>query len=117
MTHDAQTKKALLPRRRGIVLRPETREGRRAVLLAAGGLAVIPLTALLVRVAHAPSAVGILGLLGLLTVVAGGAYAIAAIVRLRERSILVFATLLVGLFATFFVIGEIASIFIDTLRH
>lgn len=117
MAHGAQTAGSPLPRRRRIAGRPATRKGRRAAWLVAGGLALVPLAALL-SLAHVPSAVaGPLGLLGLLTAVAGGVLAIVAVVRHGERSIAVFAALLVGLYAAFFVIGETISIFVEAMHH
>jgi len=88
--------------------RPSTAEGRRALWLVAGGLALIPFAALLVQVIHLPSALGALGALGMLAIAVGGVFAVVALVRRGERSIFVFVTALAGLLAVFFVIGELA---------
>ena len=82
--------------------------GRRALWIVAGGLALVLLTALLVRVVGVWFA-GPLSLLGLLAVVVGGVFGIVAIVRRGERSILVFAALAVWLFWVLFLIGELVQ--------
>jgi hypothetical protein len=55
-------------RARRLRVSPSMREGSRALWLVAGGLALVPLAVLLVRVLHAPSTVGVLGTVGVLAV-------------------------------------------------
>ena len=108
MAHEALTQIPSPPRRRRLWSRPSTSEGRRALWLVVGGLALQPVTALLVRILSLPSAVGALSALGLLAMIVGGAFATIAVARHGERSILVLATLPLSLFLVFFVIAEFA---------
>jgi len=96
---------------------PSTRAGRRALTLVLGGLGLVALAALLVRVAGLPSALGALGLLGAVGMVAGGAFALVAIGRRGERSVVVLIVLVLGLWAALLVVGELLSAFVDSLRH
>ena len=115
MAHGALARRWPLPGGRRLSGHPSTEEGHRALRLVVGGLALVPLGALLVRVVELPSAVGVLGLLGLLAIVAGGVLAVLAIARRGERSIFVFATLPVWFFAVFVVLGEVVAICIAAL--
>ena len=57
------------------------------------------------------SLLGVVGFIGLLSIVAGGGFAIVAIIRRRERSILVLATLPVWVLAVVLLVVEL------TLHH
>jgi len=88
---------------------PGSHDGRRAVVLAAAGVALVPVAALLVNGFGLPSFVGALGLLGVLGLLAGGVLALLAIVRAHERSVFVLVTALAGCLALLFLVGELAS--------
>lgn len=103
------------PRRKSIRFRgcPSTREGTRSLRLIAGGVAVVLVLALFsastdIHAMVGPvSLLGVGALIGLLLVIAGGALALAAIIRQGERSIFVLATLPIWVLAVFLVVGEL----------
>ena len=103
---------ALVAVRRGKRSRAASREGKLALRLVAGGLALAVLCILLnagldVSIGRLHP-VAALAFLGLLAVVAGGVFAMIAITQRGERSTWVFATVPVWLFALLWVVLEVA---------
>lgn len=92
--------------------RPASHEARLALRLVASGLVIavlsIVLTAAGLQASVGPvSVLGMMAIIGLLTVVAGGVFAITAIFRRGERSVLVLATLPVSVFALLVLLAQI----------
>ncbi len=93
-------------------LGPASREARLALRLVASGLVIAALAIVCtvsgLKASVGPVAVlGLLALIGLLTVVAGGVFAMIAIFRRGDRSALVLATLPVSVFALLVVLAQI----------
>jgi len=94
--------------------RPTTIEGDWSLRLVGGGLALTAGAIALVAITglHADigpvSLVGVSALIGLVSVIAGGVFAIVALLRRNERSVFVLATLPVSTLALFLVVGELA---------
>lgn len=93
--------------------RPASHEARLAQRLVASGLVLAALVIVFIAATglHAwvgpLSLLGLLALIGFLIVIAGGVFAIIAVIRRGERSVLIFATLLVSVFALFVVLAQI----------
>jgi hypothetical protein len=96
--------------------RPSTSEGIWALRLVIGGFWLTVLVALFIALTGIHGDVGpvtllgIVAFIGLLSTIAGGIFAIVAITRRGEGSILVLATLPVWVVAVVLVVGELAQL-------
>lgn len=94
--------------------RPTTSEGDWSLRLVGGGLALTAAIIALVAVTGLRADIGpvslfgVSALIGLASVIAGGVFAIVAVLRRNERSAFVLATLPVSTLALFLVVGELA---------
>jgi hypothetical protein len=94
---------------RHFIAMPQTRLGKRALRWAGGAIVVLALLGGLGAAGLSGWWLGVPGLVAGGCIVAAGGFGLAAIAKYGERSILVFAVALLGLYGVVLAVGEVVS--------